>query len=48
VAVADLYEAFQDKQGLLLIDKKGASPQEIHPTNAGYTVIAKAFAGVMK
>jgi lysophospholipase L1-like esterase len=48
VAVADIYSPFQDKKGLLLIERKGASPVEIHPTNAGHTAIAKAFAEVMQ
>lgn len=47
VSVADIFSQFQDKQGLLLIERKGASPLEIHPTNAGHTVIAKAFADAM-
>ena len=47
VAVADIYGPFQDKKGLLLIERNGASPMEIHPTNAGHKTIAKAFAEVM-
>ncbi len=47
VAVADIYTQFLDRQGLLLIDRQGALPLEIHPTNAGHTVIAKTFADLM-
>jgi len=47
VAVADVYGAFQDRSGLLVIDKPGASPTEVHPTNAGHKAIADAFASVM-
>jgi len=47
VAVADLYSQFQDKKGLLLVERNGASPLEIHPTNAGHTAIAKAFIDAM-
>ena len=47
VAVADIYVPFQEKRGLLVIERNGASPMEIHPTNAGHTAIAKAFTEVM-
>ena len=47
VAVADIHRPFQKAEGLLLIERQGASLMEIHPTNAGHTVIAKAFARVM-
>jgi lysophospholipase L1-like esterase len=47
VAVADIYSPFQGKKGLLLIERQGAFQMEIHPTNAGHTTIAKAFAEVM-
>ncbi len=43
VAVVDLFGAFMGKKGLLLIDKRGAGPQEVHATDAGHRVIADAF-----
>ena len=43
VRVADVHGAFQDRQGLLLIDRHGAGPFEVHPTNAGYLAMAQAF-----
>jgi lysophospholipase L1-like esterase len=47
VEVADLYGAFQGQSGLLLIERNQANPLEIHPTNAGYKVMAKAFRDAM-
>jgi lysophospholipase L1-like esterase len=47
IEVADLYGAFQGRKGLLLIERNNADPFEIHPTNAGYKVIAKAFMDAM-
>jgi lysophospholipase L1-like esterase len=44
IKVADLYAEFSGQQdGLLLINRNGAGQFEIHPTNAGYRAIAKAF-----
>ena len=43
VRVADVHSAFLGRRGLLLIEKNGASPFEVHPTNAGYGVMADAF-----
>jgi len=43
VPVADVYSAFHGRHGLLLIERPGAAPDEVHPTNAGYRVIAQAF-----
>jgi lysophospholipase L1-like esterase len=43
VAVADVYGAFLNKNGLLLIDRNGAAMFEVHPTNAGYKEMADAF-----
>lgn len=47
VPVADVYSAFQGKNGLLLVERHGADPLQIHPTNAGYRVMAKAFEDVI-
>ncbi len=41
--VADVFGAFQGKQGLLLIERHGAGPFQVHPTNAGYRAMARAF-----
>jgi len=44
VHVVDVYSAFLDRQGLLLIERGGASAFEVHLTNAGHRVMAQAFA----
>lgn len=44
VRVADVFDAFQGRTGLLLIERHGAGAFEVHPTNAGYRVMADAFA----
>ncbi len=46
VPVADVYSAFQGRSGLLLINRNGAGQYEVHPTNAGYRVMAEVFEGV--
>ena len=43
VPVADVYSAFHGRHGLLLIERHGAAPDEVHPTNAGYRIMAQAF-----
>ncbi len=43
VVLVDLHGAFEGRSGLLLIEKKGAGDYEVHPTNAGYRVITRAF-----
>jgi lysophospholipase L1-like esterase len=48
VPVADVYSAFHGRHGLLLIERHGAAPDEVHPTNAGYRVIAQAFEAVIR
>jgi lysophospholipase L1-like esterase len=47
IGIADLYSAFQGQSRLLLIERNQADPFEIHPTNAGYKVMAKAFRDAM-
>jgi lysophospholipase L1-like esterase len=47
VVLVDLYSAFEGRSGLLLIERHGAAPDEVHPTNAGYGVMADAFADAM-
>jgi lysophospholipase L1-like esterase len=44
--VADVFSAFLGRQDLLIIDRKHHEPFEVHPTNAGYRVIADAFEAV--
>jgi lysophospholipase L1-like esterase len=46
--VVDISSAFEGKKGLLLIEKKGADKYQDHPTNAGYEVMAKAFADAIR
>ena len=41
--LVDIHSAFDGRSGLLLIEKKGAGALEVHPTNAGYRVITRAF-----
>ena len=48
VPVADVYSAFIGRKGLLLIERHGANELEVHPTNAGHRVIAKAFQAVIE
>ena len=48
VPVADVYSAFQGRHGLLLIERPGAAPDEVHPTNAGYHVMAQAFEAAIR
>ncbi|HJW80921.1 MAG TPA: SGNH/GDSL hydrolase family protein [Acidiferrobacterales bacterium] len=48
VPVADVYSAFQGRHGLLLIERAGAAPDEVHPTNAGYRVMAQAFEAAIR
>ena len=45
--LVDVHEAFLDRNGLLLIERNGASPLEVHLTNAGHRVMADAFADVI-
>ena len=44
VVLVDVYSAFQGRSGLLLNEKRGAAPGEVHPAIAGYGVMAAAFA----
>ena len=48
VPVVDVYTAFLGRPELLLINRPGAGAQEVHPTNAGYAVMAQAYARVMR
>ncbi len=48
VNVVDLFTVFDGRSGVLLIERKGADAFEVHPTNAGYRLIADTFAGAIK
>lgn len=48
VKVADVFSAFQGRTGLLLIERNQAGLFEVHPTNAGYRVMARAFLQVIE
>ncbi len=48
VVLVDVFSAFEGQTGLLLIERKGSSPMQIHPTNAGYQVIAATFAQAIR
>jgi lysophospholipase L1-like esterase len=43
VKLADVYSAFLDRKGLLLINRNQAKLFEVHPTNAGYRIMARVF-----
>lgn len=43
VRLVDVYSAFQSRNGLLLIERNQSNMFEVHPTNAGYRVMAQAF-----
>ena len=43
VTLVDVYSAFQGKQGLLLSDRPHSDIDQIHPTDAGYHVMAMEF-----
>lgn len=47
VPVADVYSAFQGRNGLLLVERHGADPYQVHPTNVGYRVMEEAFKAVI-
>jgi len=46
--VADIYGEFYGETGLLLIERQGSEPLQIHPTNAGHRAIAEAFKQVIE
>ena len=48
VVLVDVFSAFEGRNGLLLIEKKGGDLFQVHPTDAGYRVMAEAFADAMK
>jgi lysophospholipase L1-like esterase len=48
VTLVDIFSAFQGRSGLLLAERRGAEPGQVHPTNAGYGVMAKTFADAIK
>jgi lysophospholipase L1-like esterase len=46
--LVDIFSAFDGRSGLLLVEKHGADPFQVHPTNAGYRVMEKAFADAIQ
>jgi lysophospholipase L1-like esterase len=46
--LVDIFSAFDGRHGLLLAERRGAEFGQIHPTNAGYGVMAKTFADAIK
>lgn len=47
VVVVDIYNAMRGRKGLLLIEHRGAEPNQVHPNNSGYRVIAETFEHVI-
>lgn len=47
VKMVDVNSAFAGRKGLLNVERNGASPYEVHPTNAGHRVMADAFKQVI-
>ena len=47
VYVVDIHGAFLGRQGLLLVERHGASPIETHLTTTGHRVMEQAFADVI-
>lgn len=45
--LVDVFSAFDGRNGLLLMEKRGSGMQ-IHPTDAGYKVMADAFADAIR
>jgi len=48
VPVADVFNAFEGRKGLRLIQRNGADQFEVHPSNAGHRAIANAFKAVIE
>ncbi len=46
--LVDIFSAFDGRHGLLLAERRGAESGQVHPTNAGYGVMAKTFADAIK
>ena len=48
VVLVDVFAAFEGRSGLLLIERNGSAPLQIHPTNAGYQVVTAEFEKAIK
>jgi lysophospholipase L1-like esterase len=48
VTLVDIFSAFAGRTGLLLVEKHGAEPFQVHPTNAGYQVMEQTFAEALR
>jgi lysophospholipase L1-like esterase len=46
--LVDAFSAFENRRGLLLIERQSASFVEVHLTNAGHRAMAQAFAEVIE
>jgi lysophospholipase L1-like esterase len=46
--VVDVFSTFDGRSGLLLVEKHRADQFQVHPTDAGYRVMAKAFADAIQ
>ena len=46
--LVDVFSAFDGRSGLLLVEKHGADQFQVHPTDAGYGVMAKTFADAIR
>lgn len=46
--LVDIFSAFDGRSGLLLVEKRGSDPDQVHPTDAGYRVMEKAFADAIR
>ena len=47
VFLVDAHEAFLDRSSLLLVERPGSSPFEVHLTSAGHRAMAQAFKDVV-
>lgn len=48
VVLVDVHTAFEGRSGLLLIERTGSEQFQVHPTNAGYGVMADAFEAAIR
>ena len=47
VFLVDAHQAFLDRNSLLLVERPGSSPFEVHLTSAGHRAMAQAFKDVI-
>jgi lysophospholipase L1-like esterase len=46
--LVDVFSAFEGRSGLLLVERRGADTFQVHPTDAGYNVMAQAFSDAIR